>query len=375
MSAPLLIDVGKVPAACLDHALEELHKALGDPPGDDPSIWRPHESSLIRGLVEKLSHLGIDKVTALQDDLHAWFAGLRYVGPPLLPLPAVPVVPPWASDVTGKVEQYLASKPPDLWEMTDWQWLVDALVEKHVPTEQLVDMLEEFNVSSYGMGAVQAAHGEIDPAVAERIAYGLPKTVKEFVSHAGLTDVQTAVLQYAKLRGASNVVALTNANRTKLSNLILDYQRGQFLGDKTVTPQALQTQLFDHFAQWNRDWRRIAGSELGENLNQGLIAALPLGTFVKRAEVYVGACAYCRKIDGIVMQVVSPDLPDKDGKTMVWVGKTNIGRSSAPNKRVGDELIPRLEAERWWVATGIMHPHCRGRWIPLIETPPKLVKG
>ena len=112
----------------------------------------------------------------------------------------------------------------------------------------------------------------------------------------------------------------------------------------------------------NRDWRRIAVTEAGENANQGLIASLQPGARVRRMEQYRGACPYCRKINGTVLTVVDAANKDKDGVTQVWVGKNNIGRSGAPRKRVGAELIPRLAAELWWVPAGTVHPHCRGQW-------------
>ena len=91
---------------------------------------------------------------------------------------------------------------------------------------------------------------------------------------------------------------------------------------------------------------------------------------MKRVEIYASACGFCRKIHGVVATVVTPDHPNKDPDTMVWVGKNNIGRSASPKKRVGDVLVPRTPDEMWWLPAGLAHPHCRGRWVPVIDDEP-----
>jgi hypothetical protein len=374
-AAPLLLDIGSVSDCCTDVALEALYKAAGDPPGDDPSIWRPHESPLIRDLVEHFSSAGTDAIARLQSELKAWFAGQRYiVGAATGDKPPIPLFYPWPKESIAQVEAYLATKAPATWKAEDVQALVDMLVQKHLPADLLASQAEKFIVQSYAMGGVQAAHGEIPPAEAVTVASAMPGTVEELVHAAGLADWQLGVLDFARRRCVDNVVSLTNGNRMKLRRVILDHQEAAFLGDRTATTSALESKLLDTFGTWNRDWRRIAVSEAGENLNQGLIATVPHGTFLKRVEMYAGACAFCKKIDGRVLKVVAPDAEDKNGESEVWVGKTNIGRAAAPNKRVGGLLVPRLPSEMWWVAAGIVHPHCRGRWTVLAETKEKVVK-
>ena len=108
-------------------------------------------------------------------------------------------------------------------------------------------------------------------------------------------------------------------------------------------------------------------TEAVENSNQAYIAMLAPGTQVKRLEHYKGTCAFCRKIDGMVFEVVDPSVPDKDPWTQVWVGKTNIGLSAAPRKRVNGVLVERAAADMWIPAAGVQHPHCRGSWLPTIQ--------
>ncbi len=70
------------------------------------------------------------------------------------------------------------------------------------------------------------------------------------------------------------------------------------------------------------------------------------------------------------MEVVDPAREDKDPETMIWSGKTNVGRSASPRKRVGQVLKEREPVEMWQVPVGLVHPHCRGRWIPTIQDRP-----
>jgi hypothetical protein len=91
---------------------------------------------------------------------------------------------------------------------------------------------------------------------------------------------------------------------------------------------------------------------------------------VIRREAYRGACAFCKSINGRVFTVVDPAKPDKDWEAEVWVGKTNFGRSASPKKREGDRLVERGPEERWTVPAGLVHPNCRGVWLPAPSAPP-----
>ncbi|MNC71135.1 hypothetical protein D3C75_1220200 [compost metagenome] len=68
--------------------------------------------------------------------------------------------------------------------------------------------------------------------------------------------------------------------------------------------------------------------------------------------------------------MVPADHPNKNGETQIWPGKNNIGRSASPRKRVGEELVEREEHELYWLPAGLSHPHCRGRWVPVLADEP-----
>ena len=182
-----------------------------------------------------------------------------------------------------------------------------------------------------------------------------------------MTAAQSAMLRWGRTHCAENIVTVADGIRQRIKAVVLDYQRGLALGDPTIR-ESMQTRIADKFATANADWRRIAVTEASELMNQGLIASLEQGTRVRRLEQYKGACQFCRKIDGMEFEVIpASEAAGKDPWKFVWAGKTNIGRSAAPRKRVGGELVDREPHEMWIPAAGVQHPHCRGLYIALKE--------
>jgi hypothetical protein len=235
-------------------------------------------------------------------------------------------------------------------------------VQRYLPGDDLRAEADWLVTRSNMMGRVQAAMGAITAPEADTILAALP-SLAELEAEWGMTAVQMAVVEFGRARCGENVVSLADAARHRLRKLIVDDQEARFLGDKASMAEGMQTKLLDNFGLMNRDWRRIAITEAGDNANQGMVAAQKPGTKLKRVEMYRGACAFCRSIDGRVMTVVDPAAPKKDGDSCVWIGKTNVGRSVAPRKRVEGALVDRDANERLWVAAGTMHPHCRGSWV------------
>jgi hypothetical protein len=179
-----------------------------------------------------------------------------------------------------------------------------------------------------------------------------------------------SAIEFGRARACENVVQLSDQARHRMRKLVVDYQEATFLGDRAGAAESLQGRLLDEFGTLNRDWRRIAVTEATENIDQGFVASCAPGTRLRRIERYRGACPFCRKIDGAIMTVVAASAPVKDGETEVWLGKTNIGRSASPQRRVGGKLVDREPHERWWIAAGAQHPHCRGSWVRVTGATP-----
>lgn len=356
----LILDISAISCEHTDQALEFLHKAISN--GDGDAIWDDHPSPLVRKLIELFTARGLDRLEEVRKDLNQWARGANQVGgkPTVRPAGAMER---WSRDELKLVRIYLERLPPAKWTFDDHMMVVDYLFQRYLPADELKTEAEWLATRSTLMGRVQTSL-DAKEKQADKIAAALPLTVAEAEKRFTLSPAQLETLNYASAHAAENVRAFKEDARHSLRAIVVRRAHERAIGHEQGS---LQTELMDRFAVLNRDWRRIAVTEAGEALNQGLIASLEPGDQVKRVEQYRGACPFCRRIDGVIATVVSPDKPDKDGDTEIWVGKDNVGRSAAPRKRVGDELVPRSVDELWWLPAGLAHPNCRGRWIRTIK--------
>lgn len=362
----MLVDVSH----CCDHhateALDELFmKAASDGSGYDP--MEPHHSPFIQRIIELFTERGLLRSGAMKDELDAWLAGQMHNPSPKT------VVPPgymerWSADELKLVKLYLEALAPDQFTLNDWMLCVDYLAQKYFPADELKTEAEWFASRSAIMGKVQSKMADLALTQADKVLAAVPAAAA-VAGKLGPSVVDQKIIEFGAARCMESVVSIVSGSKQAVKQAIIEYQRAQMLGDKSVTFESLQTKLFDRFAALNTDWRRIAVTEAGENANQGLIASLAPGTKVRRLEQYDSACGFCRKIHGVEMTVVSPGAQDKDGSTQVWVGKNNIGRSGSPYKKTPEGLVKREPDELWWVPAGTVHPHCRGMWQVLKQVP------
>lgn len=363
----LLIDIG----ACCEHhtndTLEHLHKAIGE--GDPDTIWIAHQSPLLARMIELFTQRGLFRLEGFRTELEAWLAGERHVAGHRPARPAG-AMERWNASELKIVKLYLETLPPGEFTLDDHMMVVDYLAQRYLPAEELKTEAEWLATRSTLMGRVQANMARTTPAESDAIFAAMPITVEDAEQAFTMSPAQRAVLQFARARGVENVVDLADGVRRRMRRLVARKIEADMMGDKSAPPGSLQTQLLDAFGDANRDWRRIALTEAAENQNQGYITSLKAGTKVKRLEQYQNACPFCRKIDGTVMEVVAADAPNKDGETQIWPGKTNIGRSASPRRRQGGILVERQPEDMWWIPAGVVHPHCRGSWLPVIEDQP-----
>ena len=359
----LILDITPVSCGHTDLTLEFLHKAISD--GDNDSIWDEHPSPLVRKLIELFTARGLDRLGSVQTELRDWASRRAPRGGEQVPRPPGSMER-WTKDELKLVRIYLERLPPAKWTFDDHAMMVDYLVQKYLPADELLSEAEWLATRSTLMGRVQKSL-DAKEKQADKLAASLPLTVAEAEKRFQLTPAQRESLEYARAHAGENVRAFRDDSRHALRRIVMRRAHERFTGTEQGS---LQTELMDRFAILNRDWRRIAVTEAGEALNQGFVSSLEPGSQVKRVEQYRGACPFCRKIDGVVATVVSPDKPDKDGDTEIWVGKDNVGRSASPNKRVGDKLVPRSVDEMWWLPAGLAHPNCRGRWIATVQPKP-----
>jgi hypothetical protein len=329
-------------------------------------IWAPFDSPYLKDMVEAFTHNGQAHIQSFKDALNWWLAAhgqpQQKNALPALLMPNVPAH--WSQLELDAWKAYFFSKPRALWLAEDWSMLVEWLLQQHWSPQWASSMADWLSVKSTLLGQIEAGLAANPPSatVAAGIAAAIPASVPAFIE-LGLpvSNITEAMIAFARVRCAQAIVDMGDQLRSGVRSVILDHQQEMLFGGK---PQSLEQRLFDKFATANRDWRRIAVTEVSENAAQGVVAASSSGSKLKRIEQYKGVCAWCHKIDGRVMTVVDPAKPIKDGENEIWTGKTNIGRSSAPKKRVDGRLYDREPDEMWWIASGAQHPHCRGRWLP-----------
>lgn len=366
MSRPVFIDFSRMSVPATNDALEYIFKSTHD---HDRGIWAPHESVLIRRLIELFTRRGLDRLEHVKQAILAWQTGVNHK-----PADAIPTPPGmmgrWNADELSLVKIYLESLPPEQWTLDDHMMSVDYVVQRYLPADELATEAEWMSTRAGLMGKVQAnMAGEATPKQADTILAALPSTVAAATQMFQLTPLEQHTLAYGKLRAAENVRALTDDVRHKMRGVVMRHVEEKVLTGDT-SGRSLEGELLDAFGPLNRDWRRIAVTEAGECQLQGFVASVKPFTKVKRVEQYGNACAFCKKIHGRIAEVVPADHPDKDGTTQIWPGKNNIGRSASPRKRVGDDLVARTEDEMWWLPAGVAHPHCRGRWVPVLADEP-----
>jgi hypothetical protein len=351
MHPSLLIDLGAAPDCCVDHGLEAMYKSLGE--RQDESIWEPHQDPRLAGHIEDVTRRGLRVLSVIE---YVMVAGLLAKADPWLRPTEVELQALW---------DRLAAIPPAARTLDDWLGVIDYALGRYLPEQVIRDEADYLAIRAVFAGRIQAAidHPRMIAAVAAVVSAS-PTTITAAVGAARFTGRVAAVLQFARQRAADLIVDLKDATRRRLRRVIVEHEEARALGEPRTHGQ-LEQSLREQFGELNRDWRRIAVTEAGRDANEAFIASLPEGSRVRRLEQYPTACPFCKRIHNLEMTVVSPSKPDKDGWTEVWAGKSNVGRSASPRKKVGNLLIERTPEELYWPPAGLAHPHCRGRWLHL----------
>ncbi|GHU65030.1 hypothetical protein FACS189447_03240 [Spirochaetia bacterium] len=164
-----------------------------------------------------------------------------------------------------------------------------------------------------------------------------------------LSRSEQAKYQVAQDWVANKVTQISRQARDEIKDTILNGIR-EHRGKSQVSQD-----LFNRLGGLNRDWRRIANTELVNTANlAGIMEEVhqaPEGekVYFKRYEL-PGCCDKCEQINGMVVlwsntPLASDKIKDKNAKIAIWEGKPqDKGMNS--------------------VVTGTMHPNCRGGWTP-----------
>jgi hypothetical protein len=164
-----------------------------------------------------------------------------------------------------------------------------------------------------------------------------------------LTTQEQARYQVAQDWVGQKVTRINNDLREEIKDTILNGIR-----ERRGKAQVSQD-LFNRLGGLNKDWKRIADTEIVNTSNlAGILEEVshaPEGekVYFKRYEL-PGCCDKCAKIDGMI--VLWSDVPldddrikDPHAKIAIWEGK--------PQDRKMNTVVP-----------GTLHPNCRGGWTP-----------
>ena len=382
----VLLDITAASPEATDAALEAMHRAMADPADGD--IWKPLDDPILRDLVEHWTLAGLKRLQGMWEDFLQLVTRvdgvLAKAGTPPERPPVDRLLRRWTGEELEKVKAYLEAKRPELWSFDDHLLAIEWIHQRWWPAEEVRTEAQWIAAKTIYAGRVQRAiQARMKPlpvmALRDTWQYlpdvpgggGEGPDKRRFIIHPN--DTLAKLIEFGEARCAQNIVALTDKSRRAMASIILEHQKALFAGDAAGTAESLESKLLDTFGDLNRDWRRIALTEAAENAGNALIASLPAGSRVRRIEVYATACPYCKKIHGTELTVADPGKARYlDGEKFVWVGKSNIGRSASPRKRVGGALVERLPAERWWIPAGPVHPNCRGFWA-VVDKPSEWV--
>lgn len=156
-----------------------------------------------------------------------------------------------------------------------------------------------------------------------------------------LTALESKAVEHAEQSAANKVSEVNDRQMHGIRQVVLRAQKERW------TPKKLEQELFDLFGEQNRDWRRVAITELSMATNDAYLSGLEEG------ETVVGmgaesACAHCKKHVIGKELTVTHQLPKETydfEEHYVWAGKTNFGRRVAS-----------------YIPCAPMHPNCRCRW-------------
>ncbi|MEC0169904.1 hypothetical protein [Paenibacillus graminis] len=219
---------------------------------------------------------------------------------------------------------------------------------------QKVDKLaEKFIVRSGLLGLYRSQEENVKLTITAAMLDQLPDTLKAAkkepfpfrlwtdenqVEMLSLSPEEYQSIEQSVVHAAEKLSQIADNHRAGVKELVIQAKKERWEAQK------LSQALFDMYGDQNRDWRRVAITELAMTTNDAYLANLSPGDLIQVATV-PGACPHCQRLLEGKKFTVS-DKPMADGYKYIWPGKTNIGRKVA----------------EWWPCCPL-HPHCRHRWM------------
>ncbi len=165
-----------------------------------------------------------------------------------------------------------------------------------------------------------------------------------------LTRAEQARIEMLTQSAAQKVTNVTEKVRGDIQQILIDGVRNR------KSKGQVSQELFDKMVGDNRDYQRLADTEIQNAVNNSFIReevqSAPEGekVYFQRIEVIDGnTCPFCRQMNGKI--ALWSDKPLKDEKAhdgiadfVIWEGKEWNGKGHS-------------------FTTGVFHPYCRGSWV------------
>ena len=156
-------------------------------------------------------------------------------------------------------------------------------------------------------------------------------------------------VELAKMSAGLKIVEIDDVAVDRIQSVIVDGIA------KRKSKAAVSQDLLRVCGKLNRDWQRIADTEVQNNLNRAYInetVRLSDGgkVYFRRVEVVDGrTCAYCKRMNGKIalyssMPMTEDKINDDYAELAIWDGKEWDGKNGV-------------------ACTGVFHPSCRGLWV------------
>jgi predicted glycoside hydrolase/deacetylase ChbG (UPF0249 family) len=227
---------------------------------------------------------------------------------------------------------------------------IQAILEKYKIDP--IKWAEGMAVRAYALGKLLGQRSDLAKVVVNSLPFKL-ETVKEpFVVRdtAGrefpmlpLQSQEQEAIKWSMENAASYIQTTNTSLIAGIRRLVTQAKMERW------TANELSQALFDKFGEFNRDWRRIAITELSYAENNGYLSTLKPGDKLIINEA-VDCCKHCKRLNvGKVFTLT--DGPGEDPMTTVWVGKNNVG------KKVAD-----------WRPAAPLHPNARCRYTRFNDT-------
>lgn len=157
-----------------------------------------------------------------------------------------------------------------------------------------------------------------------------------------LTTQEAEAVRLAAQHAGEKMTEIAEREIAGVRQLVIQAKRERW------SAQKLAQALFDKFGDHNRDWRRVAITELAFATNDAYLSGLDEGDRVVGMGA-ANACKHCQKLVIGKEFILTKNPPKRDtyesDMKYVWPGKSNYGRR-----------VPE------WRPCIPLHPNCRCRW-------------